>query len=754
MSEKIAVRGRRSRTGEAGLNFPPPEDTGEGAQKQNDQQHLALPFPPPIPLDTGLSESIRVGFVEEPQWQLVERMLPADMPEFVSSCARLLLMNDSPKHQFGGAWVFATMVSGTSEHVKLVVNDDYAVQRLIELLSSPYDDVRELAVLTLGNIAGDEVYHDAILMKDALGPLLKLFCRKAQLSILRIASFTLFNFCRRKPKSDVLPAFPVLMKLVFVGDKYVRTYACWALSFISDGSEDIIKDLVRNGIYLQLLKLLKDPSADVQIPALRAVRNIARGDDSQRQCLIDGGLLHCLRALLITDVESIKKEACRTISAITEGNETQNQALIQANLIGPLIHAFSSDSDDLRGVAGQTIIDVISGGCRFEDKVDGLEGFIKPLCDLLRSEEPAIIGLCLDGLAKLCEPSEMEKECPGNYNFFARLIDAASGFDYINDLRRNSEDKTICQKASMVWGPMFQQATEADSSFCLGRFKYDMSVGEAKQLAKEAICPAAYGASECGDYVGARFDQSKQAKSLLMEAAMSLNPLVRLPGISSSGGEDSFLVRHSFFSNGNSLKINNQRQRQQRFVVEAKGKKGMAARQYQRTPPPPLPKIEDDGNPRFVIFIRMANVYLWYPLNLVTGGTTAKIMVAAKDNFLGKYIYKDTIARNLAAVVYRDEKEIQKMAMKQHRVLRSATEFRYGYKLVENNNLRAALASNDVIELPRKEELKTVLDKVKDFFGDAKESFGKLTSLNPEAEQAEEDSKEEPKAKAKSTVKG
>lgn len=46
-------------------------------------------------------------------------------------------------------------------------------------------------------------------------------------------------------------------------------------------------------------------------------------------------------------------------------------------------------------------------------------------------------------------------------------------------------------------------------------------------------------------------------------------------------------------------------------------------------------------------------VYLWYPLSIVTGGTTAKIMVAAKDNFLGKYIYKDTIARNLAAVIYK-----------------------------------------------------------------------------------------------------
>ncbi|KAI3467650.1 hypothetical protein Pfo_024313 [Paulownia fortunei] len=241
-----------------------------------------------------------------------------------------------------------------------------------------------------------------------------------------------------------------------------------------------------------------------------------------------------------------------------------------------------------------------------------------------------------------------------------------------------------------------------------------------------------------------------------MEVGMSLNPLVRLPLSSNGRTHEDSLIRHSLFSTKTTTAQKPYQQKQHKLlVVEAKGKKGMAARQFQRAPPPPLPKLEDDGNPKFVIFIRMANVYLWYPLNIVTGGTTAKIMVAAKDNFLGKYIYKDTLARNLAAVIYKDEKEIQKMAMKQFRVLRSATEFRYGYKLVENNNLRAALAANDVIELPTQDELKTVLDKVKDFFGDAKESFGKMTFLNSEAESSEEDTKEDSKEKSKekSTVK-
>ncbi|KAI4384174.1 hypothetical protein MLD38_002362 [Melastoma candidum] len=231
---------------------------------------------------------------------------------------------------------------------------------------------------------------------------------------------------------------------------------------------------------------------------------------------------------------------------------------------------------------------------------------------------------------------------------------------------------------------------------------------------------------------------------------MSLNAALRVPF--SSGFRtptDDSLARHSLFSSRRGTSSYRTGRGNAVFLVEAKGKRGMMARQFQRPPPPPLPKIEDDGNPKFVIFIRTAEVNLWYPLSLITGGTTAKIMVAAKDNFLGKYIYKDTLARNLAAVIYRDEKEIQKTALKQHRVLRTATEFRYGYKLVENTNIRAALATNDVIELPTPDQLKTVLDKVKDFFGDAKESFGKLTALNLPSEESPQGSEEKSKQKAK-----
>lgn len=88
---------------------------------------------------------------------------------------------------------------------------------------------------------------------------------------------------------------------------------------------------------------------------------------------------------------------------------------------------------------------------------------------------------------------------------------------------------------------------------------------------------------------------------------MSLNALARLPLKNTGRFEEVGLARHSLFTSRTACRESVQRRMV--FVVEAKGKKGMAARQYQRTPPP-MPKIEDDGNPRFVIFIRMANVRL------------------------------------------------------------------------------------------------------------------------------------------------
>lgn len=167
---------------------------------------------------------------------------------------------------------------------------------------------------------------------------------------------------------QIMPALPVLAKLVYSLDDEVLIDACWAISYLSDGANDKIQAVIEAGIPRRLVELLMHASTSVQTPALRSVGNIVTGDDVQTQIIINCGALPALLSLLGSSKDGIRKEACWTISNVTAGNSTQIQAVIDAQIIPPLVHLLTNGDFKTRKEACWAISNATSGGLSNQSK--------------------------------------------------------------------------------------------------------------------------------------------------------------------------------------------------------------------------------------------------------------------------------------------------------------------------------------------------------------------------------------------------
>ncbi|KAF9603760.1 hypothetical protein IFM89_037846 [Coptis chinensis] len=121
---------------------------------------------------------------------------------------------------------------------KSMVREMYGIRRIL---------VHSFCKLATGNVAGDSPKcQDLVLGHGALILLFAQLNEHAKLSILRNATWTLSNFCHS------LRSNRQSLHSLLLSDEEVLTDACWALSYLSDGTNDKILGLLSSCCYNQL----------------------------------------------------------------------------------------------------------------------------------------------------------------------------------------------------------------------------------------------------------------------------------------------------------------------------------------------------------------------------------------------------------------------------------------------------------------------------------------------------------------------
>jgi hypothetical protein len=362
---------------------------------------------------------------------------------------------------FEAAWALTNIAS--TEHTNVVV-DAGACPHLVNLLRAANPEVREQAAWCLGNIAGDNTkYRDYLLAETpCLNNVLMNIKEPANESLLRNVTWSLSNLCRGKPKPQldhIKPAFPALRHLLSIADEEVVTDACWALSYVSDGEDTRIEEVVKSGAVPLLINMMgSTQKVNIMTPALRTIGNIVSGNDKCTQHCLDNKLLNVLSTLINHQKKAVRKETCWALSNITAG--TQVQIAQVANFPGMLANLISHVRDsewDVKKEAAWAVANMTTTAtpeivCKVVDA-----GALEPLVKLLDVKDSKIVSVALEAIESILKTG---RKC---HRDFEGALETAGGLDMLEELQQHESTK-IYEKTLKILETYFADEDEEEEN--------------------------------------------------------------------------------------------------------------------------------------------------------------------------------------------------------------------------------------------------------------------------------------------------